>query len=455
MRGTGRFLGIATTAAMISLPTAASANALADLYRLAAQNDLTLQNALYVRDVAVETGPRALAPLLPQLAAQGYYRANRRTGETNDVNEAGTTNRSLDESYSSSGVTLGLSQTIFDWSAFKAYTVADRTVAQAETTYAAAQQDLIIRMAQAYFAVLLADDTLRADQSAQLGYKQQLDSLQEGFKSGVAPVTDVKNAQAAYDAATAQVLVDTTTAASARRALGLMVGRPIGLLPALREEIALAPPNPANVESWVKTAATDNPSLIAAHFAAEAAEANVSAAFGKHLPTLAAVGQVGGVNTTSEFGNDVFTNYVGVVLQLPIFQGGAVNSAVRTAEANSSQANVAYQLSARQAEQNVRNHFDGVVNGIATVNAATSALASQQSSLLATEVGSKVGVRSIIDVLAARQGLASVQKSFAQSRYNYLLNLLALKADVGQLTSKDLEDIDRLLVGSSSAPRPR
>src|SRR6185436_9132847 len=133
-------------------------NALADLYRLAAQNDLTLQNAAYVRDVAIEAGPRTRAALLPQLVGEGYVRANRRTGEAKSQDEASTTFTSLDESYTSSGVTLALQQTLFDWTAFKSYSAGDKTVAQAESAYALAQQDLIIRLVQAYFTVLVADD---------------------------------------------------------------------------------------------------------------------------------------------------------------------------------------------------------------------------------------------------------------------------------------------------------
>jgi len=123
-----------------------------------------------------------------------------------------------------------------------------------------------------------------------------------------------------------------------------------------------------------------------------------------------------------------------------------VMSAVRSAEAQQAQALAAYQLALRTADQNVRNHFDGVVNGIATVHAANSAMASQQSSVLATEVGFKVGIRTILDSLVARQALISAQKSLSRARYDYLTNLLALKSDVGQLTRKDLEDVDRMLV---------
>jgi outer membrane protein len=232
-----------------------------------------------------------------------------------------------------------------------------------------------------------------------------------------------------------------------------MVGRPIGSIDPLRDEIVLAPPNPADVESWARAASSDNPDVIAAHFQSESAEKMTSAAWGKHFPSLNAVGSYGSVNTNSRFGNDVVNNYIGLQLQWNILQGGAVMSSVRSAEAQQAQALAIYQLALRTADQNVRNHFDGVVNGIATVNAASSAMASQQSSVLATEVGFKVGIRTIIDSLVARQALTSAQKSLSTARYGYLTSLLALKSDVGQLTRKDLEDVDRMLVAAPSTGR--
>jgi outer membrane protein len=445
-----RFLVAAAIAA--SIP-AAHAGTLLDLYNLAVQNDLTLQQLAAGRDAAVEAGPRAWSAVLPQVAGTAYVRSNRRTGTSKDANDPGAAGTVLDESYGSSGVNVQLSQTIFDWSEFANVSAARKQVAQADAAFSSAQQALIVRLVTTYFAVLSAQDTLRADLDAQSGYKQQLEGLQESFKSGVAPVTDLKNAQAAYDAGAAAVLIDQTALSGAKRALAVMVGRPIGSIEPLRDEIVLAPPTPSDVESWARAASSDNPDVITAHFAAESAEKATSSAFGKHFPSLNAVGSYGNINTNSQFGNDVVNNYIGLQLQWNIFQGGAVMSAVRSAEAQQAQAVAIYQLALRTADQNVRNHFDGVVNGIATVNAASSAMASQQSSVLATEVGFKVGIRTIIDSLLARQTMTSVQKTFSSARYGYLTSLLALKSDVGQLTRKDLEDVDRMLAMASSSGR--
>ncbi len=450
MRFGARFWAAAAVAALVP---AAHAGTLADLYALAVQNDLTLQQLAAQRDAAVEASPRAWSAVFPQVSGVAYVRSNRRTGTSKDANDPAATGTVLDETYGSSGVSVTLSQTVFDWSQFAAVSAARKQVLQAEAGYTAAEQNLIVRLVNAYFGVLAAQDTLRADLDAQSGYKQQLDSLQESFKSGVAPVTDLKNAQAAYDAGAATVLIDQTTLSSAKRALAVIVGRPIGGIDPLRDEIVLAPPNPSDVESWARTASSDNPDVIGAHFAAEAADRLTSSTWGKHFPTLDVVGSYGNVNTSSRFGNDVVNNYVGLQLQWNIFQGGAVMSAVRQAEAQEAQATANYQLALRTADQSVRNHFDGVVNGIATVNAASSAMTSQQSSVLATEVGFKVGIRTIIDSLVARQAMTSAQKSLSSARYNYLTNLLALKSDVGQLTRKDLEDVDRMLIPVASTGR--
>ena len=444
-----RLRTIAAVSAFVSLiPAPSWAHSLADLYQLAGENDLTLQTAMHQRDASLEVAPRARAALFPQVAAVGYGRYNKlQVYSVNGGSVLDLANQ-RSESYTSTGYSVTLSQTIFDWSAIEGLSVADKQVAQAQATYASAQQNLTVRLATAYFGVLSAEDTLQADLDARAAFKQQLDQMQSQFRSGVAPVTDVKNAQAAYDLSTATVLTDTTALNNAKRALGVIVGRPVEKLDPLREEISLVPPSPSSVDSWCATAARDNPDVVTAHYAAQAAEQLISASRAKHLPTINAVGSVARDSSKSVFGEDAMRDYVGVSLNLPIFQGGLVSSSVRQAEASSLAALSQYELQLRATDMNVRNHYAGIVDGIATINAAASALASQQSSVIATEVGYKVGIRTVIDVLNARQALASAQKTFSLARYQYLISLLSLKSDVGQLSRRDIDDIDGLLVRS-------
>ncbi len=450
-KGRGQGFAVAVLAGVGWVPAVVWANSLSQLYELAQQNDQTLQIAAHQRDVAREAAPQARAPLFPQLTAEADARYNKfhvvsaSSGSSYTLAGAVT-----DQSYASTGYTVTLSQTIFDWSAFSGLSAAENAVAQADASYASAQQNLILRLVGSYFGVLQAQDYLQADQDLQNAYKHQLDQAQETFKSGVAPLTDLKNAQAAYDSSRASVTNDLTALSNARRALAVLVGAPVDRIARLRDDIALVPPSPADAESWSRTALSNNPDVIAARFGAAAADRQVSATWGKHLPTLNLVGQVAGDNTrNSVFGANVMTDYVGVNLKWNLFQGGLIASSVREAEANSRRLASQHELQRRIVDRNVRDDFDGVVNGIAAVNAATSAVSSQQASVLATEVGFKVGIRTIIDLINARQTLNNAQKTLAQARYQYLVSLLSLKSDVGQLTQKDLDDVDRMLVGGN------
>jgi outer membrane protein len=441
-----RFLGTAAVAAFALLPISAGAESLSDLYQLAKQNDLTLQVAASQRDAALENKPQARSAVLPQLTAQADARSNQ--FNVKSVN-AESSYSETNERYTTTGYSLTLSQVLFDWSAFETLSQADKLVAQGEAAYVSAEQDLIVRLVTAYFDVLSAEDTLRADQGAQEAFKQQLAQLEEKFRSGLTPITDVKNAQAAYDGSTAEVIADTTALNNAKRALGIIVGRPVGQIARLRDEIALAPPTPSSVDNWVQAAKSDNPDVLSARYAAEAARDKISATRAQHFPTVSAVGSISQDDSGSRFGYDATSNYIGVNLTLPIFQGGLVSSSVRTAEASYMEGLAKYQLALRVADQSVRDNYEGVVSGIARVNASSSAVTSQQNSVVATEVGFKVGIRTVIDVLNVRQALANSQKNFAQSRYDYLISLLSLKSSVGQLTKQDIDDIDRLTIPSN------
>lgn len=423
---------------------AAQGGSLVELYDLAKGNDLNLQAALHQRDQGTEADNQALAALLPQLAAEGGTRKEHLKVKAANT---GSTFVPIDERYDATTYALTLSQTLFDWQAFKNMSAGNRLEAQAEAAYAAAEQDLILRVAQAYFNVLSAEDRLRADRDAQTAFRQRLDNAQERFKAGAAPVTDVKNAQAAFDSSTATVVVDTTRLSNARRALSVIVGQPVGQLDHLRDDIALVPPNPPQVDNWAQAAANNNPAVIVARLGADAAGDLASAAHGRFLPRVSAVGVLTAEdNEESQFGSDNRTDYVGINVEWRLFQGGRAVSSVREAKASQREAQARYQLALRTADQSVRDAYDGVVNGIASVRAATSAVSSQQNGVIATEVGFNVGIRTVIDVLNARQSLANSQKALSDARYSYLLNLLALKGAVGQLSAQDVQDIDNLLV---------
>jgi outer membrane protein len=440
--------------ALGALPVCAGANQLLDLYRRAQEQDQTFQAARYQRDASLEARPQALAALLPQLSGQGSIERNRLhvlSSSGSQLGSPASTPVNAIEWYTNRTYSLNLSQTLFDWSAFQAVAQANQQVAQAQALYRSAEQSLVQRTAAAYFAVLSALDTLRADLDAQTSFKEQLDQAQKKFEVGLAAITDVRNAQASYDSSVATVIADRTALDNARRALATVVGEPVEAIADLQAEIPLVAPNPASVDAWSKAASQDNPDLMSALYASEAARKAIAVNQGKYWPTLAAGGTLNRANSHSRFGDDTLADAVGVTLNWNIFQGGLVASSVRQAQATYRQTQAQYELQRRTVDQNTRNDYEGVVSGIAAVRASRQAVISNQTSLEATMVGLKVGTRTEIDVLIARQALATAQKTYYQSRYNYLNSLLALKQDAGRLGEADLADIDRLLI---AAPKP-
>lgn len=440
----------AAVCALTVVPSLAQAGALLDYYQLAVKNDQTLLAARFTRDGAEEARPTARSALLPQLTAKATIQRNH--FEVLSVNDPLNTNyKELTEAYNSKTYSLQLTQTIFDWAAFKSLSVADSSVAQAEADYESARINLVTRYVTAYFAVLTAQDTLRADLEGQSAFKQQLQQQSSMFKSGLGSVTDVKNAQAAYDGSVATVVADKLNLSSAKRALSVIVGQPVETVDALRDEIPLVAPNPPQIDNWVTSAKANNIDVISAGFAVEAAKRKVSAYGGQRLPTLSLVGSLSRDDSDSTFGYNSQTNYIGLNLNWALYSGGKVSSSIRQAEAAQNQAAANYVLKVQTADQNVRNHYDGVVGGIESIKASNNAVNSQQASVVATTVGYKVGSRTVIDMLNSQQQLITAEKNLTQARYNYLLSLLNLKADVGQLVLADLEDLDQLTVGGLSA----
>jgi outer membrane protein len=425
----------------------AGANGLLDAYHQAQQQDQTFQAALHQRDASIEARPQAWSALLPQLSGQAQWERDRRHALINNFVDPNNPTASTSSSswYTNKGYSLTLSQTIFNWSQFQTVAQADKQVAEAEATYRSAEQQLITRTAAAYFAVLSAQDTLRADLDAQASFKQQLEQAQKKFDVGLAAITDVRNAQASYDTSTALVIADRTALDNAKRALSTIVGQPVDAIADLQPDIPLASPNPASAQDWSKAAGTDNPDLMTAFYTAEAARKQISIYRGQYLPTLAAGASLNRADT-SKLGNDVLNeSVVGLTLSWNIFQGGLTTSQVRQASATYQQSLAQYELQRRSVDQNTRNDYEGVVSGIASVRANKQAVISNQTSLEATQVGLRVGTRTEIDVLNARQLLAAAQKSYFQSRYAYLNSMLALKQDAGRLGENDLAEIDKLV----------
>jgi len=432
------------------------ANDLLDIYRLAQTQDQTLKAAIYQRNASIEAHPQAVAALLPQLSGSLEHDQDRNHALTGT--QQLTTSVSADTStdptyYHSDSYSLNLSQTIFNWAAFKTVAQASAQAAQAQASYLAAEQSLIYRVADAYFSVLNAEDSLRSDRAAQAAYKRQLTQAQRKFQAGLTTIIDTRNAQSSYSNSIAAIISDRRLLESARRQLGELIGQPIASIAPLKDEIPLIEPTPSTPDEWVNTALQDNPNLMNYLHATTAARKGIDIIRSQHLPT---VNLVGSITRTDQDPNanpsDSITDSIGVQVNWAILQGGLLRSKTRQAEATFSQTQAQYEGYRRTVDHATRDAFDGVISGIASVEANRAALLANQTNLEATQGGLKVGTRTQVDVLNAQQSLTAAERAYYQSRYDYLRNVLSLKQQAGQLTESDITNIDLLLLTLETAP---
>ncbi len=458
-----------TLAIAAALGTAAQAQAadLWDTYQLAVNNDPTFLQADANYQAAVEDTTIARSGYLPNIVFNGSRQVQHSSGEiplffdpTTDSYVPGNgTFRNYTTQY-----TIQLTQPIFNWAAWETMDQADANVTQAQATFAAAQQSLILRTATAYFNVLNARDTLAANHAATEANSKQLEQAKEKYDVGMSAITDVQEAQAAYDLSVANEINAEQQVTNAEESLRAITGKPAAELLEPSPDMPLRTPEPANAQQWVEQALKQNPNLIAAQAAAESASANVGIKRSGHYPTLNAVlshnknnnSQIAGLPPSSlglpagpnlEVGqiNNISGNTAMLQLSIPIFSGGGVWAQVTQAERQYDAAQDQVMLVNRQTEQQARTAYLGVLTGISQVQALKQSVKSNQTSMDATETGMQVGTRTIVDVLTARQNLLTAQTSFANSRYTYLESVLQLKQAAGTLTENDLKQINVIL----------
>jgi outer membrane protein len=329
---------------------------------------------------------------------------------------------------------------------------ANRQVAQAEADFQSAEQQLILRVAESYFNVLAAQDTVEAQSSALEAISRQLEQADKRFEVGLIAITDVQEAKAARDSAAAAVIAAKRQLASAEELLREITAEKYSQLAKPGDVMPLKSPDPADEDQWVERSMDQNLSLVSSRLAAEIARDNVRAAFGGHLPELDLVASKSKTDSTSPInfssGNvgtrtsDSEDTSYSLQVTMPIFSGGAAQSRVRQSEYQWRAARERLTRVSRQTERQARDAYLGVNSEISRVNALRQALESSQTALKATEAGYEVGTRTAVDVLEGRRSLALAQTNYARSRYDYILNVLRLRLASGSLDRGVLEDVN-------------
>ena len=424
----------------------AQAADLLETFRAAQANDPVFAAARATQQAGQEKLPQGRSLLMPSINLNANSTFNDQTTQYHPTIPPILTNGT--NRYNSNGYGVSLVQPLFRQQNWLVYSESELQAAQAELQLKIAEQDLILRVAQAYFDVLIAQDSVGLVNTQKTAISEQHEQAKRNFEVGSATITDTLEAQARYDLTGAQEIAAQNNLEIKRSALQQLINAKPGDLAPIGKELKLEAPQPADMEKWVDAAQLNNLQLAIAQAGADIAEKEVTRNRGGHYPTVDLVANYTQNNANGGgfgVGSDTTNKSIGVQLNMPLFQGGVVNSRWREAEANRERARQELENVRRNVAQQTRQAFLGVVSGVAQVQALQQALTSSESVLEASKLGQEVGVRTNLDVLNAQQQLFSTRRDLYQAQYDYLLSQLRLKQAVGSLGEEDLSKVNQTL----------
>jgi len=444
-----RTLPALALAAMLGplLATSARGEDLMQIYRDAVQNDPALASAQANWQATQEALPQAKAGLLPNAGVAGTFTGNRY--ETKVKSDPPT---DLAHNYGQISATISAAQPLFRYQNLVNYDQAKQQVTQSDDVLELARQDLILRVAQAYFDVLLAQFTIELTESQKKAVVESLAQAKRNFEVGVATITDTNEAQAKYDQIVAQEIAARNDYDNKVTVLRAIIGRPPKELKRVGAGFVPEPPDPDNLQYWVDRSRTDNLNVRVAERNVDIATLQIDKAKAGHYPTLDLIASYNYANYSGAAINLGVSNYsttgtIGVQVAVPIYQGGFVDSTVRQAIALQDKARQDLEFARRTAFTLAQTGYTGVVSSVASVKAFEQALVSAESAYQSNVLGQEVGIRTFLDVLNVQQNVYSTRRDLAQADFNYIIGWLRLKAAIGILTDTDLEAINRQLRG--------
>ena len=420
----------------------AQAQSLVQLTEQAQTYDAAWQSARAQLDATISKGAQAQAGLLPRIGIQ----AGSQYSETRVRSDRPAAR--LDARQDSAS--LQAQQPLYNPANLVTYRQGQRSVDLAYAQVDAAAQNLLVRAAQAYFQVLTAQDTLQLVQAQKRAVSEQLAFAQRNFEIGTATVTDSREAQARFDLVRAQEIAADNQLRVSQAALEQLVGVPSATPWPLAQPVRLPTLAPADLASWLALAADHSPLVRQAQIALDVAQLETDKAQAGHKPTVdlqASYGTQRNPDGTAAmpYRNNATVGTVGVVMNIPLFAGFAVQNRVKETLSLEEKARADLEDARRQVAQAVRTAYFGVQSATGQVQALDAAVASSQSALEANVLGYEVGVRINIDVLNAQSQLYQSQKDLAQARYNLLVGHLQLRQAAGNLDMQDVHAINQLL----------
>lgn len=423
---------------LIMMSPASKALDLAEIYDLAKSQDVQLMIAQSQFQSAQLSLPQAQSANRPQanLSAHTTYddKGNSLSG---------------DDTSTSYGYTLTLTQNLYNSEISSQIDAVAASVRQSEAEYKAAEQDLIVRVTEAYFDILSAQDTVAFAEAEKNAIGRQLEQAKKRFEVGLIAITDVKEAQASYDASVANEISANNSLDNTREALQLIIGQPLdAALSTIGDSVQLLIPQPADRNAWITQAQKNNLTLVSAEAGLQAASENRKVAQSGNKPTVNLVASYTDTETDSDNNGNVSSDdlILSVQLNMPLYTGGYTSSNIDQAEADfrTAQNNLMFQK--RTITQLTSTAYLAIVSGISQVNALQQALASSTAALEATQAGFDVGTRTSVEVLNSLRETYRSKRDYALARYSYLINTLKLKQAAGLLNDDDLSAINQWLV---------
>ncbi len=357
----------------------------------------------------------------------------------------------IDSSGWQAGVTLN--QSIFDWSVWKNADIAEKQAYQAEISYSNAQQELMLRVVNAYFQALQAKDDLSFAEAEKKAIKRQLEQTKQRFSVGLTAITDVHEAQAQYDSAVAREIQARNAVEIAYESIREITGQYPQTLAALdTETFSPSDPAPEDVMKWVKKAENSNLSLLESMVQVEIAEQQIKLQQAGHYPTVSLSANYSANDTDRTIQGEpspdtgrLDSRSIGLNVSVPIFSGFRTSAEVSQARDNYVATSQQMVQTRRQIEREVRNAYYEVSASIASISAFQQSVVSAESALKATEAGFEVGTRTIVDVLNSTQNLYNAKRNLSEARYGYIRQMLRLEQAAGQLQENDLLAINSSL----------
>ncbi|PLW70814.1 TolC family outer membrane protein [Pseudohalioglobus lutimaris] len=457
-----RRTGVALVALALTLGTlTARAESLLDIYELALENDAQLkaEEATYLANREAEN--LGLSALLPQVGAK-YSRSGSDTdtdAESFQFGEDGivTVDTTTTNDTISDGFQVSLNQALFDLPAWFSFKAGKEQSKQAEATFAGNQQNLIVRVVNAYLGVLRAQDNLEASKAQERAFERQLEQTQQRFEVGLIAITDVYEAQAAYDLSQVNRIVDENNVAVALEQLSVLTGQTHSNLDILKEDFEINPPEPLDRAAWVDFSLANNYNLKAAKFGEEAARQNARSSALEHGFVISgnytySDTQTDGRRTITpdtQFNSSPFNStdgdYWELRVDVPLYSGGAISANRRQAAQQFNSVREQRINLTRTTVTNTRSLHMTVISDVSRVKARKQSIVSSRSALDATQAGYEVGTRNVVDVLNAQNTLFAAERDYANSRYDYINNMMRLKEQAGLLSPQDVINLDSFL----------